>query len=103
MTVLKPGLRLRSAVCEAQIIVVRTLGAQRALSCGGAAMLLKEETAPAGVKLDPALSGGTLVGKRYVDDTEQFEFLCTKSGQGSLVLDGKPLQAKLPKSLPSSD
>ena len=103
MTVLKPGLRLKSAVCEAQIMVVKAQPGEHALACGGAAMLGMADSPPPGATLDPQLSGGILVGKRYVDANEQFEFLCTKGGQGSLVLDGTPLQVKLAKALPSSD
>ena len=34
--------------------------------------------------------GGTQIGKRYVDDADTIQLLCTKAGQGTLALDGKP-------------
>ena len=37
----------------------------------------------AGLELDPALSDGTLMGKRYVDDAGA-EVLVTKAGKGTL-------------------
>lgn len=103
MPVLKPGSRFKSAVCDTQIMVVKAQPGEHMLACGGAAMLGMNDAPPAGVALDPALSGGTLLGKRYVDAAEHYEFLCTKGGTGSLVLDGVPLDAKLAKALPSSD
>jgi hypothetical protein len=103
MSLLKPGVRLKSAVCDTQIIVVKALAGQHRLTCGGAAMLGTVESAPSGAELDPALCGGSLVGKRYADEADQFEFLCTKGGKGSLVLDDKPLRVKPAKTLPSSD
>jgi hypothetical protein len=47
--------------------------------------------------------GGTALGKRYVDAEGTVEILCTKSGAGSLHLDGRPLSLKESKPLPSSD
>jgi hypothetical protein len=103
MTVLKAGLRLKSAVCETQIMIVKVGPGEHALACGGAAMLAMADSPPAGAALDPALSGGTAVGKRYTDAAEQFEFLCTTGGRGALTLDKAPLLVKQAKALPSSD
>ena len=58
---------------------------------------------PAGGALDPALSGETLIGKRYVNADESLELLCTKGGKGTLSLDGVALEIKQAKQLPSSD
>jgi hypothetical protein len=103
MTVLKSGLRLKSAVCDTELMVIRApAGVDVDIRCGGAAMLSGTETA-SGVQLDPALSGGALIGKRYVDAAETFELLCTKGGKGSLVLNGAPLEVKIAKALPTSD
>ena len=101
MITLKPGLRLKSAVCDTQMMVVRGSGPAD-LRCGGAAMLAMEAAPPAGAALDPVLSGGTLIGKRYENDGS-VELLCTKGGAGSLTLDGAPLGQKQAKALPSSD
>ena len=103
MAALKPGAVLKSATCTTEIMVVRTpAGADVDVRCGGAPMAPTRDPANA-VALDPAFAEPTLVGKRYNDATEQFEFLCTKGGQGSLTLNGAPLTIKVAKALPSSD
>ena len=103
MRVLKPGLRLKSAVCATEVMVIRAPAAEAQLECGGAEMLAVTEALPAGAKLDPALAQGSLIGKRYVDAEERYELLCTKAGEGSLALSGAPLGVKQAKALPSSD
>ena len=99
----KAGTRLKSAVCETQIMVLRAPPVELDLRCGGAEMLPMDAAATAGVALDPAFSAGTLSGKRYVDDGETMEFLCTKGGAGGLSLGAAPLAVKQAKALPSSD
>jgi hypothetical protein len=103
MTILKSGLRLKSAVCDTELMVIRApAGVDAELCCGGAPMLTGGETT-SGAQLDPALGAGTLIGKRYVDAQETVELLCTKGGKGSLVLNSVPLAVKIAKALPSSD
>ena len=80
---LKPGTRLKSAVCETQVIVVKAPGAELELTCGGAPMVPLED-AEAGGTLDPAYAGKTLLGKRYAEESAGIELLCTKAGEGSL-------------------
>jgi hypothetical protein len=53
--------------------------------------------------IDGAHSSGTLVGKRYRDETSGLEVLCTKVGAGSLSINGVPVPMKEAKPLPSSD
>jgi hypothetical protein len=103
MRVLKPGVRLKSAVCETQVMVIKTAGGEHDVRCGGVEML--EMTAPdaAGGAVDPAFAEGSMMGKRYVNADESIEFLCTKGGKGSLSLDGAPILAKQAKALPTSD
>jgi hypothetical protein len=103
MRVVKPGLRLKSAVCSTEVMIIKAPAGEAQLSCGGVAMLATTETAPADARLDPAQAGGSLIGKRYVDAEERYELLCTKGGQGSLALNGVALQIKQAKALPSSD
>jgi hypothetical protein len=103
MAVLKAGSRFKSAVCDTQVMVVKAPAGEFALLCGGADMLGGTATAPAGVAIDAAQSGGTMIGKRYVNADESIELLCTKGGAGSLVLNGAPLEIKQAKQLPSSD
>lgn len=101
MTQLKPGTKLKSAVCDAEIMVIKA-GEVGTLTCGGAAMLAGGETAGDSAP-DPDQMGGCQIGKRYVSADESLEVLCVKAGQGSLAADGAPLATKGAKKLPSSD
>jgi hypothetical protein len=98
---LTPGMKLRSGACEAQFIVVRAATGDVDLRCGGAPLLTGDAAGDA--TLDPELSGGSLLGKRYADEDLGLELLCTKAGDGSLTLGGSPLVLKSAKPLPSSD
>jgi hypothetical protein len=100
---MKPGLRLKSAVCATEVMVIRAPAGDVQLSCGGVEMLGAGEAAPADARLDPAQAQGSLIGKRYVDPEERYELLCTKGGEGSLTLAGTPMTVKQAKALPSSD
>jgi hypothetical protein len=99
MTALKLGAKLKSAVCDTQIMVIRTMPGDLDLRCGGVPM----DCEVAGVSLDLEFAEGTLIGKRYVDAAERIELLCTKGGAGSLSLGAEKLLIKQPKALPSSD
>lgn len=99
---LKAGSRLQSAVSDAQIMAIKVPAGDYALTCGGVPMVAVGGDAPTG-EMDASDTGETLMGKRYVDADETVEFLCTKGGAGSLNLDGKPLEVKQAKQLPSSD
>jgi hypothetical protein len=103
MRVLKPGMRLKSAVCGTEIMVIRSPGREGLLCCGGAEMLAMTEAPGADARLNAAQAEGSLIGKRYVDAADQLELLCTKAGAGSLSLDGAALTIKQAKALPSSD
>jgi hypothetical protein len=46
---------------------------------------------------------GTLVGKRYSDETSGLEVLCAKAGPGAVAADQRDLTIKGAKPLPSSD
>jgi hypothetical protein len=101
MRVLKPGTRLKSAVCDTQVMVIKSDGAEHDLRCGGVEVI--EANAEGSGTLDPAFSEGSMMGKRYVNEGETIELLCTKGGKGSLSLDGAPIQPKQAKALPTSD
>ena len=100
---LKAGTRLTSAVSDVQIMAIKIPAGDYEVTCGGVSMVGPGGEALADVVIDGADSGETLMGKRYVDEDETVEFLCTKAGKGSLVLNGKPLDVKQAKQLPSSD
>ncbi len=99
---LKAGDRLRSAVGDTEVIVIRASGKDVTLTCGGVPLRRAGEDGPAGV-VQSGHEGEVLLGKRYVDDGDTLELLCTKPGQGALAVDGRPLDLKGAKPLPSSD
>jgi hypothetical protein len=96
---MKPGTRLKSAACDTEVMVIRC--ADGVIACGGAAMGEAKPAEPA--ELSAEFSGGTLMGKRYVDADGRFELLCVKPGKGSLSIDGVAMVAKDAKPLPASD
>ncbi len=96
---MKPGTRLKSAVCDTEVMVIR--GGDGAIECGGAPMA--EDKPAAGGEPAAEFAGGTLMGKRYVDEAGTIELLCVKPGKGSLSVDGAALRTKDAKTLPSSD
>ena len=98
---LKPGSRLKSAVCDTQVMVVKAPAGEHDLRCGGAPMLAPADAG--GGTLDAAFNGPTMMGKRYVNADESLELLCTKGGQGGLSLGTTALEVKQAKQLPSSD
>jgi hypothetical protein len=61
---LKAGARFKSSVCDTQVMVVKAPAGEHDLRCGGAPMLAAAATATDPASLDPALAGGTLIGKR---------------------------------------
>ncbi|HEX4940506.1 MAG TPA: hypothetical protein VFX11_17675 [Candidatus Kapabacteria bacterium] len=96
---MKPGTKLKSAVCDTEVMVIK--GTNIAVDCGGKPM---SDTAPAAkADLDAAFAEGTKMGKRYVNVDNTVELLCVKAGKGSLSIGGTPLQIKDSKPLPSSD
>jgi hypothetical protein len=100
---LRPGQKLRSAVCDAQVVVVKAPADDVELGCGGAPLLDDGQEADSAAVLDPSLGEGPLLGKRYADDDLRLELLCTRAGTGALTVDGRPLLVKGAKPLPSSD
>ncbi len=99
---LKPGLRLKSQVSEAEIVVVKGTG-DHELACGGVPVVGLDEPVAEGVAIAPDRTGSTLLGKRYTDAADSVEVLCTKPGEGALSLDGETLDIKSAKALPASD
>jgi hypothetical protein len=99
---MKKGTKLRSAVCESEVIVIR--GSDVVVECGGSPMMEQLERRPAQHdSLNAAFAQGTKIGKRYVDAGDSVELLCVKAGQGSLSIGGVALQLKDAKPLPASD
>ena len=96
---MKPGTKLKSAVCDTEVMVIR--GAEVVVDCGGAPMAAERPSDRKAV--NPAFAQGTKIGKRYVDEAGSIELLCVKAGQGSLSLAGVALKLKDAKPLPASD
>jgi len=94
---LKTGARLKSAVCDAEIMIIAAPPAGAVLTCGGTTM------GGEGGAVDPDHALGVVMGKRYVDEANTIEVLCIKPGEGSLALDGATLLLKDTKKLPKSD
>lgn len=100
---LRPGLRLESATCDTQVVVVKAPkeGGDIDVRCGGQPM---REIGSGGERLPMAAEGdATLLGKRYADDDLGIELLCTQGGAGALSVGEAPLLVKGAKPLPSSD
>lgn len=98
------GQTLASTVDATTVIVVRAPGDELMITCGGAAMV--DPRGPAAGRegtADPAQQGGSLLGKRYADEKLGLELLCTKSGPGTLAVNGSALPLKAAKPLPASD
>lgn len=100
---LRAGLKLHSAVCDAQVVVVKAPADAVEVGCGGAPMLEDGQAGDAAASLDASLGDGPQLGKRYADDDLGLELLCTRAGAGALTVDGRPLLLKGAKPLPSSD
>jgi hypothetical protein len=100
---LKPGTRLRSVACSTEVIVVRAPSESVELRCGGHPLLRADDPHSDPRQLEPGLDRGTMLGKRYTDETHSLEVLCMKSGKGSLSIGEVPLQLSGAKPLPASD
>ncbi|MFV8243699.1 hypothetical protein [Mycolicibacterium peregrinum] len=97
------GARLRSAVDETQVIVVRAPADPVDLTCGGHPLLPIDAEVESGPAVTAGHDGGTVLGKRYVDADSSLELLCTKGGGAALFLGDIPLSIKAAKALPASD
>ncbi len=97
------GARLRSAVDDTQVIVVRAPADSIDLTCGGHPLLPIGAEAGSALTVTAGHDGGTVLGKRYVDADSDLELLCTKGGDAALFLGDTPLSIKAAKALPASD
>ena len=106
---LKPGSRWRSAVCATEVVVVRAPAGPVTFRIGGAGVLPADagQDGPGpdrrGGQPDAALAGGTLLGKRYTDESTGLQVLCVKPGDGTITVDGRPAVVVTPRQLPASD
>lgn len=99
---LTPGARLRSAVCDGQLVVVRAPADDVDLRFGGVPVTdLGERVARLSPR--PDRMGETPMGKRYTDVDRVVEVLVTHTGQTLLSLGDDLLIRKDTKKLPASD
>ena len=103
MAQLKAGSRLKSVVCDTEVMVVMAPQGDVDVTCGGASMVDLAADSPAGQSLSEDAAEGTQIGKRYVNEAADLEVLCTKPGKGSLGAGDSVLTVKGAKPLPSSD
>jgi hypothetical protein len=97
------GMRLKSQVCDTEVMVVRVAGEIAWPSCGGHPMVKPQGERDESLGLDPEWADGSLLGKRYVAEGIDVELLVVKPGAGSLAVDGVRMTVKAAKQLPSSD
>jgi hypothetical protein len=97
----KPGMRLRSAVCDTEVVVIHAARPDVDLCCGGHPMVQLPGEPPEGLVLSE--TSGTQLGKRYHHEATGTEVLCTKAGAGGLCIEGDVVPVKATKALPSSD
>jgi hypothetical protein len=101
---LTPGSRLKSVVCDTEIVIVRPpVSATAVVACGGRPMVAHNEDVPRTEPIEAGHDGGTVLGKRYGRDDDPVEVLVTRAGAGALSIDGVLLSTKDAKPLPSSD
>jgi hypothetical protein len=100
---IKVGARLRSTVCDTEMIVVGSPGEELDLCCGGHPMVAKDAAVPGAGEPKAGFDEGTLLGKRYADQQRGLEVLVTRAGTGSLSVGDDPLPVKDAKPLPASD
>lgn len=99
---LKPGIRLHSAVCTTELITLKAPDVGVELTIGGVAPV-EDADGQEGRSVVEGHGGGALIGKRYVDDDDTIELLCTKGGDGVPALSGQLMALKEAKPLPASD
>jgi len=97
------GSRLRSSVCDVEVIVIKAPAEAVDLRCGGVAMVPIDQPRPQDMSAQAGFDNGTLLGKRYTDASGELELLCTKAGSSTLSVGDQALEVKSPKPLPSSD
>lgn len=102
MAILKTGIRLKSTVCNGEVMVVAAPDGEIEISCGGQAMA-DPASAEKNGDVDADHAVGIAIGKRYVNEAGDLELLCVKAGAGSLAVGGELLLQKDTKKLPKTD
>ena len=90
---LKPGTRLFSAVCSAEMITVKAPAGPIDVTIGGLPPVMSAGERTGGGPT-AGNDAGCSIGKRYVNHSETVELLCTRAGDGGPAVDGTPMQIK---------
>lgn len=98
-----PGTRLYSTVCSTELIAVKAPAGEVELNIGGAPAATTPPEARDESALAQGQDAGAAIGKRYVNEDETLELLCTKAGPGVPAVGGTVMTIKGAKPLPSSD
>lgn len=101
--ILRPGTKLSSQCCPAEVVVVRAPSGPVDLSCGGHPMVAAAEAGERNKEPSTDIANRAVMGKRYVSVDGELEVLCTKGGEGALVAGGEFMEIKESKAVPSSD
>lgn len=101
--ILKPGARLISAVCSGELMTVKAPRTDLEVTIGGVTTIASAAARDGSSAIVIGHDGGTLMGKRYVNEGDTIELLCTKAGSGAVAVNGELLQLKESKALPASD
>ncbi|MEL7210319.1 MAG: hypothetical protein AAGK32_19165, partial [Actinomycetota bacterium] len=72
---LTAGTRLRSTVCDTEVIVVRPPQGEVDLGCGGEPMVAADADVEPGGSPAEGLADGSPMGKRYADEDSGLEVL----------------------------
>jgi len=102
MANLKTGARLKSTVCDGEVMVVSAPDGDVEITCGGAPMADPASAEKSG-EVNPDHAVGIAIGKRYVSEAGDIELLCVKAGEGGLAMNGDLLLQKDTKKLPKTD
>ena len=102
MAILKTGARLKSCVCDGEVMVVSAPDGDVEITCGGVPMADPANAERAG-EVHPDHAVGIAIGKRYVCEAGEVELLCVKAGVGGLAVGGNLLLQKDTKKLPKTD
>ena len=79
---LKPGSRWRSAVCDAEFVVVRPPKSPVSLECGGHPVIPHAEAKAGDLVLSDAHAAGSAAGKRYADAGNRPRGAVLQGGRG---------------------
>lgn len=100
---LKPGTKLYGACCATEYVVVKAPAGEVELAIGGHPAVTSPGDRDDSLDVTTSADDKPAMGKRYTDDDETIELLCTKPGDGAAAIGDTVLHQKDAKPLPASD